>query len=542
MSAPGNAAGPVEAVSLSRIRVARLASGIGAVALTVAIVSWLLAGDVTALTLVSAVIALLGIGAWMLLAPDDFRALITGRQAVYGTNSLLVSALFAGIVAIVYSLAVSTGIAVDLTSAGYYSLKGDVQPVVQNLERPIQITAFYNRLLLGAQSQDAPILRMFVDANPAMVRLVYVDPDEQPVLARRFGLQSSYGVFVSYLNDDGAPDLRSTGTVQVRGNAPNERLVAEAILQLQARGQFKVAFTTGSGELSLDEDATGIRDGLLNVGIDVASLDPNEEDIPADATALVVLGPRLDFGAEAVGRIARYMAGGGKLLLMAEPAYEGSITFMTTEDSPLTRYLEDNWGITPQRDILFDPVAYYISQYYVRAAQYAEGHPVVSKDETGTAAQPLFMISQSWAVSSVPNVQASVLYATSPQAFGKLDLREVAANPDRAVAEPGDLTGPLSLVVAAENTASGARLIVVGDADWVRNDSITSFDGQFLWTNMIDWLTQFIERVTINPVSMILPLNVSSADLNAAALITMLALPAAVLLAGAVVWGRRVRR
>lgn len=538
MSTPDNAG----RVALSRIRVARLASGIGAAAFTVAVVSWLLAGDVTGLTLVSGVMALLGIGLWMALAPDDFRALVTGRQAVYGTNSVLVSALFAGIVAIVYSLAASVGISADLTSTGYYVLKSDVRPVVQNLERPVQITAFYNRLLLGAQAQDEPILRMFVDANPSMVRLVYADPDEQPVLARSFGLQSSYGVFVSYLNEEGTPDLRSTGTVQVRGDAPNERLVAEAILQLEARGQFNAAFTTGSGELSLDQDVTGIRDGLTNVGIDVQTVDPNADDIPPNTTALVVLGPRVEFSAEAVARIERYMAGGGKLLLMAEPAYEGSITFMTAEDSPLARYLEDNWGIAPQRDILFDPVAYYISQYYVRPAQYAEGHAIVVKDETGTAAQPLFMISQSWAVSSVPNVQASVLYATSAQAFGKLDLREVAANPDRAVAEAGDLAGPLSLVVAAENTINGGRLVVVGDADWVRDDSITSFDGQYLWTNMVDWLTQFVERVTIDPVSMTLPLNASSADLNVAAVITMLALPATVLLAWAVVWGRRVRR
>jgi hypothetical protein len=265
--------------------------------------------------------------------------------------------LFAGIVTIIYSLAASTGVTADLTSTGYYSLKSDVRPVVQNLERPIQITAFYNRLLLSAQSQDAPILRMFVDANPSMVRLVYADPDEQPVLARSFGLESNFGVFVSYLNEDGTPDLRSTGTVQVRGDAPNERLVAEAMLQLQARGQFNVVFTTGSGELSLDEDVTGIRDGLANVGIDVQSLDPNAEDIPAGTTALAVLGPRLEFSAEAVTRIERYLAGGGKLLLMAEPAYEGTITFMTAEDSPLARYLEDNWGIGPQRDILFDPVA-----------------------------------------------------------------------------------------------------------------------------------------------------------------------------------------
>jgi ABC-type uncharacterized transport system involved in gliding motility auxiliary subunit len=526
----------------NRADIARLSSAVGALALALAVTGWLLAGDVTPVVFGAALIAILGLGVWIALAPDDFRALITGRRAAHGSNSLLVSVLVAGIMAVIYSISVTAGIAVDLTSTGYYSLKPDVRPILQNLAHPIQITAFYNRLVLGERSADAPILRMFVDANPAMVRLVYIDPDEQPLVARQFGLNTAYGLFVSYLQTDGTPDLRTTGTVQVRGDTPNERLIAEAILQLQALGQFRVVFTVGSGEISIEDEATGIRDGLRNVGISVDVVDITQNDIPPDTTALVILGPRRDFSREAVSRIERYMAGGGKVLLMAEPAYEGSITFMVPEDSPMVDYLEDTWGIRPHRDIVFDPIAYYISQYYVQPAQYAAGHPIIVKDQSGTPSRPLFMITQSWDVGSVPNVTATVLYATTDQAFGKLDLREVAADPDRASRAAGDLAGPLTLVAAAENTINGARLIVVGDADWIRNDVIQSFDGQYLWTNMIDWLTQFIERITVNPIAVQLPLNVSSAELNIASLITLAIVPGLLLVAGGIVWWRRVRR
>jgi ABC-2 type transport system permease protein len=180
--------------------------------------------------------------------------------------------------------------------------------------------------------------------------------------------------------------------------------------------------------------------------------------------------------------------------------------------------------------------------YYVRAARFLEGHPVVSKDEIGTASRPLFLIAQSWETTATDGIEQSILYQTSDQAFGKPNLREVAQDPDRAVRESTDLAGPLSLAVALSNSRNNARLLVFGDADWLRDDQIVAFDGQFLWTNAMDWLTGFLQRVTVTPVAVQLPLNVSGADLDIAALLTLVALPATILLSGAVAWWRRARR
>lgn len=529
-------------LSLDRLRVARIASGVGAGALAASGISLAAGGEITTLTGVLALIGIGGLALWMSLAPDDFRSLITGRQAVYGSNSILSSVLVVAITVLVYWLSSGSGVAVDLTSLRYYSLKSDVRPVLQNLSQPIQITAFYTRLNLGAKSAEAPILRMFQDAAPDKVRIVYVDPDEQPLVAQNFNLTESYGIYVSYLLPSGAPDTRANSTVKMRGTFANEKWIAEAILQLQAQGKFKIAFSIGGGEISIDTDATGIRDGLTNVGIQVGTIDLANQDLNAEVTALVILGRWSDFDEAQTAKIGEYLAGGGKLLLMAEPGYDSRVRLMNSDDSPLAKYLWQTWGIRPHHDIVFDPVSYDTSSYYVRAARYLEGHPIVSKDETGTAARPLFVIAQSWEVTDAPNVSAKVIYQTSDEAFGKTNLQEVAANPDRAVKEITDVYGPLNLVVAAENTVNGARVVVMGDSDWVRNDQIVAFDGQYLWTNLIDWLTNFLERITVNPVSIGLPLNVSGAELNLTNMISVLILPGVVLLTGILIWWRRSHR
>lgn len=539
---------------LNRLSVARWSSAIGALALLIAIVALLAGGELSPLVVISALIGMGGLALWMTLAPSDFRNTLTGRRAVHGSNSVLIVLLFIGIVVIVYGMAARSGIAADLTSRGYYTLKPNVRPIVEQLSRPIQITAFYSRRLLTNQALESPILRLFSDAAPQKIRLVYADPDAQPLLASQFGLRSAYGIFVSYLNAEGEPDPNFTVQVKTaRDRLPNlpveedyvnERWIAEAILQLEARGKFRVLFSVGNGELNLDNDATGIRDGMRAVGIQVATLDLSREGVPQGTTALIILAPIRDFTKEMADRVAAYLESGGKVLIMAEPAYRSDIRFLQSPQSPLAVYLWEKWGVQPNRDIVFDPLSYNETQYYVRAAQFLEGHPIVQKDQTGTAARPLFPIAQSWRVAEKPPADVSVerIYLTSAQAFGKLDLREVARNPDRAIREAADLPGPLALVVAAENTRTGARLLLVGDADWVTNDLIVAFDGQILWTNMVDWLVAFLERITVEPIAGQLPLSVPSGDLELTAFITVGVLPIVILLVGLWVWWRRSRR
>ncbi len=526
---------------MKRLRIARTASLIGGGALVLAVVGLVASSDATPFVLIMAAAGFIGIGTWAALAPDDFRATLRGRRAAFGINNALILLLFVGIMVLVYFLSARASIAVDFTNLGYYRLKDATRPAVEGLSRPTQITAFYNRQRLGQQSAESPILRLFVDAAPDKIRLIYVDPDEQPILARQFGVTGGFGIFVSYLTPEGNPDPRFT--VQMRPDADfvNERWVAEALLQLQARGKYNIVFTTGGGEINLDTDATGIRDGLRSVGINVSTVDLTQADIPAQTTLLVILAPLRDFSQAETDKIAAYLAGGGKLLIMAEPAYQSAVRFMQAADSPLAEYLWKAWGIKPERAIVFDPVSFYETQYYVQPAKFADQHPIVRKDASGTPARPLFNLAQSWAVApTLPDgVQVSLLYTTSDQAFGKTDLREVASNPNRAVRGALDIAGPLTLAVAAENKSTGARIVAVGDADWITNDLIVAFDGQVLWTNMIDWLTQFLERINIDPVFERLPLNVTQNELNIAAFITLVLLPGMVLVVGVVVWLRR---
>jgi hypothetical protein len=527
---------------LTKLTLARLCSVIGCVALVLGIMGLIINGDVTSFVITCIVIAVVGIGAWTVLAPDDLRSVLTGRQAAFGTNSIFLSILMVGIVAVIFTMSIGSGLSVDLTSGGLYSLKSDVKPVIDTLNRPLVITGFYTSDLLQQQSGDLPILRMFEDAAPNLVKLRFIDPNEEPFIAQQFGLTTNFGIYVSFTDAAGVPDPNLTEPMV--GDYANERWIAEAILRLQSRGQFTVAFTTGSSELPTTlpnlDDASNLRTLLTNYGITILDLDLSQQDIPSGLTALLIIAPQRDFTQPVVDKISAYMASGGKLLLVAEPAFNSGVQFMVPPESPMRNYLWDTWGLRATNYIVFDPTSNNESAFSVRAAKYADD-PMLNKDAAGTTKiQPVFYISQALQAEARDGVDSFVLFATSDDAFA-IPAPVAAANPANPQRSAADLTGSLPLMIKAENPQNGAKIIMVGDSDWLRNSQITSFDGDILWSGVFDYLTSFVSKVTVNPVAVQPPLNVPTSDLQIVAFFTLLVMPGVVLLLGFLVWLNRLR-
>jgi hypothetical protein len=531
-------------------RIARPALIIGSIALLIAFMAFIFQRDITLLVVLSAVTAMIGLGVWMTLAPDELRELLQGRQTRYGTGSILISVLLFGIAVLLYSIASGTGVAVDLTSVGYYTLKQDVRPVVENLPRPIVITAFYTSRDLGRLSADTPILRLFADAAPDRVLLNIVDPNQEPILARAFNVQTTPAIYISFAMPDGTPDT-TVPSIRVAGDDTSafEPWIAEAILRLNTRGSIKVLFTIGHNELSTENGAVNIRSILESDGVSVSTIDLRNEDIPGDTNALVMLAPQSDFTADEVQKVAQYVANGGRLFIMAEPAYTSDITFAVADDSPMLTYLRDNWGVVPGRDIVIDPASSaQDTTFYVLPASYNDLDPMLDVDTNSPGVQgvqPLLLITQSLQIveNSPQDVVISRLYESSDESFSRNapDAARDAAF-GNLTQVPTDRTGPLILAIAAQNTRSSGRLVLIGDVDWVLDDQIGLFNGEVLWRNAMNFLTNYLEEISVNARAVALPMSVTANELNLAALITLVIIPGLVLFAGLVMWVVRSRK
>ena len=74
--------------------------------------------------------------------------------------------------------------------------------------------------------------------------------------------------------------------------------------------------------------------------------------VPADASAVIVAGPRRDFEAVEIDALKKYLGGSGKLLLEIDPPE-------TADAPPVTNLiaLAHDWGMDVGNDIVVDPIA-----------------------------------------------------------------------------------------------------------------------------------------------------------------------------------------
>lgn len=543
---------------LNRRFSARLASAIGVLGIIGAVLLYLAERDVTGAVFAAAVIGLAGLSLWLTLAPDDLRTLFTERRTLYGGNSLLLVALVIGIALVGYMLASSSNMVADLTEYQLYSLRPDVAALVKSLTQPVIITVFYTTAQLDQQAADQPVLNLFRDASKGLIKLNIVDPDEQPIVAHNFGASAQAHAFVTGVTADGQPAFGQGKVIALDNDYVGEQQIADAILLLQARGKFKVLFTIGDNEVNTDANtngiATQIRGGLEKVGITTGTIDLTKEDIPDDTTTLIILAPKNDLTEATTQKIAQYTADGGRLLIMAKPLLVQPVSGPVAplefqflqESSPMTKYLWETWGVRAQNDIVYDPVYFVDSPYQLLTVQAAH-HPIMARDPSGTTQlQALLYVARSWELApsgqTPPNVGLTPLIATSDQAFGATDIRTATYTPDSYQRSSKDLSGPLFIAVAAENTLNHSRLVVIGDSDWATDQVVEQYNNGLLWSNMMNWLTEYQQKTTVSPVETQLPLITDSGTLNVVVVLTVLLLPGIILAAGVFVWWSRARR
>lgn len=558
MNSSNNTTDNTNGARLNRRAIASAASIIGALGIVAALTLFSIQHTINAAVFVAAIIGVLGLSVWLSLFPDDLQNLISRRQALYGGSSIVTSILVVGIVVILFSLANAANFSADLTAYRTYSLRPDISALVKSMKQPAMITAFYTTAQLAVQASDQPILRLFSDASGGLISVRTIDPEQEPIAARNFGVSTYAHTFITGVTADGKPDLGVGKVVTLSNDYVGEQQIADALLLLQARGKFKVLFTTGNGEVSAQSggEASDLGGGLQKIGMSIDVIDLSKQDIPADTTALVMISPKTDLTSAQVDRITQYMANGGRLLIMAQPLFfvmtnapvaPLALSFLQ-DSSPMTQYLWDTWGVRAQNDVVYDPAPQgYIESPYQLLTFKAGNDPIMSKDSSGSAQlQALLFTARSWELTPPAqrpqNVLQSPLIMTSDQAFGAVDVRSAQVDSDKYQRSAKDLAGPFIMAAALHNTKNNSRLIVIGDSQWAQNQVSQEYGNGILWTNMINWLTQYNEKTSVSPTVKPLPLITDTATLDGVKVLTMLLLPGLVLVLGAYVWWDRARR
>ena len=466
---------------------------------------------------------------YVYLRPQEVVSGLKSRQARYGGNTLLMALIFIAIVVAVNFLSMRHYKRWDLTAEKRYSLAPESVEILKNLTTPVTALNFSSGG--GGSQSDAGVLLDQYRAASALFEVRTIDPDAQPTLARQY--LASNGMLVLLAGDR-----------HVTVSAPTESEITAALIKVTRTTQPVVYFTTGHGERDL-EDGTDLGFAVAKAGLDRDGfqikplLMATTSTVPVDASVVIVGGPHAAFAAGEVDMLRAYLARGGRLMIMVD-------TSLDTQDLKLGNAglggLLSEWGITLRDDFVLDPVSSQVTDPGVTiAARY--GSSLITQKLGNLATFFPGVRSIALATPAPTNISHISLVQTSDQSWGAADLQAVANGFSTGrfpALGPKDVKGPLTVAVQAENAQTKARLIVFGCSSFAINAMSRQPGNLDLFLNAANWLAEQESQITIRAKPFETRQLIPSVRMTIQVFgISVILMPLAVLVVGAIVWWKR---
>ena len=496
------------------------------------------------------------------------------RSTQEGANLGVTTLLLLGALIGVNYVANRRNVSWDTTTGGQFSLSPQTILVLQNLDRDVRLVVLEQPHAAG---HTIELFERYADRTDR-IEWEVIDQEAEPARARAYQATAEAGIPFGTV-------VVESGGRQERMAAPQEQDITNAIVRILKGKTKKVYFTTGHQERSLEETGAGglsaIRSRLEESNYEVAELAllekiyQGEVQIPDDADAVVVAGPRLDLLEAEAKALAAHVRTGGKAMLLIDPPRNAD------ERNELTA-LAGEFGTVPAGDVVIDASG--VGQLFgfgvevPLAASYGF-HPITRGFANAATVFPLAQSLIGAVGEDAPaGVRLSELVLTSDVSWGERDPEELETGEVKAGDD--ERTGPLRLAYAvhvetlvdadpsedanadgsgsAETTVapdadhqeeSGSertenaegRLVIVGDSDFIGNNlALAPLGNADLFLNMVNWLTEDEDLIAIRPrTAEDRRITMTTAQVRNVALLSLVFLPGFFLIWGVTTWWSR---
>ena len=373
-----------------------------------------------------------------------------GRIAAKGGSySMAVTAIVVAIlvaVNVLVSVMPASATKYDITSQNLYSITSSTKVVVNALEK--DVTIYW---VVQSDKEDDIIENLLsrYESLSSHIQVVKKNPDIYPTFTAQYTDETvpnnslivecgSKYRYISY-NDIYLTDV-DMSTYSYVYTFDGEGAITSAIDYVTAEALPKVYTLEGHGEAALP-DAFRSQIEKENMELESVSL-LNTDSIPADGV-LLIYAPASDISEAEATLLRDYLTSGGKLLVMAGPTEDGTLT-------NLTGILSD-FGVSTEEGIVIegDRNHYAFQQPYILLPDMAEDDITTPLMEAKYYC--IFPLAQGL---TVTGSSATALLTTSDAAYSKAAGFKL----NTYEKEDGDTDGPFALAVSAD-TLNGGQLI-----------------------------------------------------------------------------------
>ena len=497
---------------MARIKREKLYTALGYAGFTIILATAIAYGMIPAVqrhTWIGWILGLLCLAVYGVGSLATIRGYFRRRSARHGASALILVLLVLGILVAVEAISARHSARLDLTSSKRYTLSEQTLNVLKNLEKPVRVTAFHQEG--SPETEEAKdLLDQYAYASRKF-SFEFVDPDRFPGKARRYKI-TAYGTIVV------ETDAREEKITQA-----TEQEVTNALLRVTQTREKVIYFMIGHDEKSTEnsgkdgysaakmaiEDQNYVVRDLLLIRV---------QDVPADASVLIIAGPKKALFHEEVLTLKRFIDQGGHLLILVDPE----------TDTGLNGFLK-SWGIEVGQDVIVDKLSRLFGADYLTpiVSQYAGYHPIT--EDFNTASFFPFARSIRAAEDGPPNVENTELAQTGPSSWAETDLAMLKEG-EASYDHQKDTMGPIPVAVVSKirhqveeadedltkklgqdeveaphdkddknDMPRPARIVVFGDSDFAGNAHVNLSGNRDLFMNALSWLAEEEDLIAIRP-------------------------------------------
>ena len=404
----------------------------------------------------------------------------------------------------------------DVTLSGRNSLSEGSIAQLKKLTEPVSVTVY-----AGSNTQVGDAVKQFMVPYQRLkpnLKLIFIDPDEQPQATRLAGIQQAGEAIVQY--GKRADHLRSY----------NESTFINLLVRLARDAERLVMYLDGHGERKLDgaanHDLGDFGAQLAQRGFKTAPLNlVLAQAVPRNAALLIISNPQVDLLPTELVKLKQYIQQGGNVLWLVDTGPLHGLL-------PLSEW----FGVALTPGTVIDLQAQQLSADATTAigAAYAR-HPMLENFNLPTLfpyAREVLALDNDRAWSNTPLLQVA---ARGWLETGALD-KPVAFDKGK------DKPGPINIAVALQRTVDDRtqRVVVIGNGHFLANQFLGNGGNLDFGLNAVNWLAGDENLIAIQPrTTQDAQVTLSENTKLALVIGFLLLLPLALLSLGGLVWWRR---
>ncbi len=464
----------------------------------------------------------------------EVKNLLSKKSAKYGANMAVMVLIFSGVMAFMAFLGDAHKKRIDLTKSGRFTLSSQTVKILKGLDKPVKAIAFYRNESGSMHAQQRQRMRDLLEEYSSISEnfsFSFIDPDRKPGLSSKYGV-SEYRITL----------LMAAGKQIKVGNEKEEKLT-NGLIKLIREKQKTIYFVKGHGEKDITstkkEGYRAAMNAIVSENYVVKELLLlRNEEIPKDASVVVVASPTRDLAQEELNKLDKYYEGGGALLVQIDPGHP-----------PIFQTWLEGHGFKIQNDVIIDQQSKVYGANYLTPVVYAyhKKHPLTE----GFTLASYFPVSNSVYIDEDPKKGRYQLALTGPNAWTELDKEQLESG-EAEYNDEREKRGPIPIMAVTTHQMKGSedaqgakrdrygKLILIGDSDFADNTNINLAGNGDLFLNTINWLAEEADLIAVRAKkSTMTPIIFTESQGRAIFWIPVVMIPSVVLFAGLGVYSRR---